>query len=70
MEKTTYNFSQPFKKVFETLAEGDETVQFVKVPVRTGKTYSCEQYMIKCLSSAKSKKERRERVIFTIEKTY
>ena len=68
MEKLTYNFSRDFNKVFEALAKGIENVQFAKVPVRAGKTYSCEQYMIKYLSSAKSKKERREIVIFTTEK--
>jgi|MDSY01.2.fsa_nt_gb hypothetical protein len=39
MEKITYNFSQDFKKVFEILSEGEKkTVQFVKVPVKTGKS--------------------------------
>ena len=48
MEKFTYDFSKDFKRVFENLTSGhDEGVQFLKVPVRTGKTYSCEQYMIK-----------------------
>ena len=42
MEKFTYDFSKDFKRVFEDLTSGheEEGVQFLKVPVRTGKTYS------------------------------
>jgi len=70
MEKITYDFSKDFKKVFENLTSGhDEGVQFLKVPVRTGKTYSCEQYMIKFLERAKNDEDLlRKIVIFTTEK--
>ena len=71
MEKFTYDFSKDFKKVFENLTSGhyEEDVQFLKVPVRTGKTYSCEQYMIKFLERVKNDEDLlRKIVIFTTEK--
>lgn len=74
MEKFTYDFSKDFKRVFENLtSEHDEGVQFLKVPVRTGKTYSCEQYMIKFLERAENDEDYdllclRKIVIFTTEK--
>jgi hypothetical protein len=71
MEKFTYDFSKDFKRVFENLTSGrrDEGVQFLKVPVRTGKTYSCEQYMIKFLERVKNDEDLlRKIVIFTTEK--
>ena len=74
MEKFTYDFSKDFKRVFENLNSGhdEEGVQFLKVPVRTGKTYSCEQYMIKFLEKVKSDEDLLRKyveiVIFTTEK--
>ena len=71
MEKFTYDFSKDFKRVFEDLTSGheEEGVQFLKVPVRTGKTYSCEQYMIKFLEKSKNNEDlTRKIVIFTTEK--
>ena len=71
MKKSTHDFSKDFKKVFENLTSGhDEDVQLLKVPVRTGKTYSCEQYMIKFLERVKNDEDPlRKIVIFTTEKT-
>ena len=70
MEKFNYDFAKDFKKVFKNLtSRGEEDVQFLKVPVRTGKTYSCEQYMITFLAGAGNFPEKyREIVIFTTEK--
>ena len=70
MEKCTYDFSKDFNKVFENLTSGhEEGVQFLKVPVRTGKTYSCEQYMIQFLEKVKNDGDPiRKIVIFTTEK--
>ena len=70
MERFNYDFSKDFKRVFENLTSGhEEGVQFLKVPVRTGKTYSCEQYMIKFLEKVKNDEDLlRKIIIFTTEK--